>query len=288
MEKSLPRSCSHRTSRLRWLGAVGTALLLAFAPGVTARAQTPVTGTVTSTGGSPLRGVTVRVAGTETRTVTDANGRYAITAPAEGVLMFSLLGRRAIETRIGGRSSIDVTMEPVAFLDEVVVTAYTEQRRSDITGAVGSVNVEATQKQTTASVLKRLDAAVSGVTVSTSGAPGSRSTVRIRGVGSFQNNDPLYIVDGTPVQDTYINFLNPNDITSIQVLKDASAASIYGARASNGVIVIETTNRAATNAWLRRLPHHEHAGLRRGRSSQLRQRRRCLPCRGESAVRGSE
>ena len=89
-------------------------------------------------------------------------------------------------------------------------------------------------------MLKSLDAAVPGLTVQSSGAPGSRSTVRIRGISSFQNNDPLYIVDGTPVQDSYINFLNPNDIASIQVLKDASAASIYGSRASNGVIVIET------------------------------------------------
>jgi TonB-linked SusC/RagA family outer membrane protein len=214
-------------------------------PRATALAQAQVSGTVTSSSGSPLPGVTVRVAGTEIRTLTNASGRYTIAAPPEGVLMFSLLGRRAVEVRINGRTAVDVAMEPVAFLDEVVVTAYTEQRRSDITGAVGSVDVEAAQRQTTASVLKSLDATVSGVNVSTSGTPGGRSTVRIRGVSSFQNNDPLYIVDGTPVQESYINFLNPNDITSIQVLKDASAASIYGSRASNGVIVIETTNRAA-------------------------------------------
>jgi TonB-linked SusC/RagA family outer membrane protein len=217
-------------------------------PGVTALAQAQVTGTVVSTGGSPLRGVTVRVAGADTRTVTDVNGRYTIAAPAEGVLMFSLLGRRAIEERIAGRTTINVSMDPVAFLDEVVVTAYTEQRRSDITGAVASVDVAAAERQSSASILKRLDATTSGITVSTSGTPGGRSTVRIRGVTSFQNNDPLYIVDGTPVQDSYINFLNPNDITSIQILKDASAASIYGSRASNGVIVIETTNRAAIGA----------------------------------------
>src|SRR5688500_15288549 len=235
MERLLPLRCSVRPSRLRRLSAAGMALLLALVPSVAARAQAPVTGTVTATSGSPLRGVTVRVAGTETRTLTDANGRYSISAPAEGVLMFSLLGRRATEQRIAGRSTVDVIMEPVAFLDQVVVTAYTEQSRSAITGAVGSVDVQAVERQTTASVLKRLDAAVSGVNVSTSGSPGSRSTVRIRGVTSFQNNDPLYIVDGTPVQDSYVNFLNPNDITSIQVLKDASAASIYGARASNGV-----------------------------------------------------
>src|SRR5918992_615597 len=151
------------------------------------------------------------------------------------VLLLSLLGRRAIEERIAGRTTVDVRMDPVAFLDQVVVTAYTEQRRADITGAVGSVNVEAAQRQTTASVLQRLDAATSGVVVNSSGSPGSRSTVRIRGVSSFQNNDPLYVIDGTPVEDTYVNFLNPNDITSIQILKDASAASIYGSRASNGV-----------------------------------------------------
>src|SRR3712207_6275465 len=242
-----PNRSSSRRSSLDRLVAAGVgallALVLTLVPSAKAAAQSQVTGTVTSSGGSPLPGVTVRVAGTETRTVTDARGRYTISAPAEGVLMFSLLGRRAQEQRIQGRSTIDVTMEPVAFLDEVVDTAYTEQRRGDITGAVASVNVQAAERQTTASVLQRLDATTSGVTVNSSGSPGSRSTVRIRGVTSFQNNDPLYVIDGTPVEDSYVNFLNPNDITSIQILKDASAASIYGSRASNGVIVIETTNR---------------------------------------------
>jgi TonB-dependent starch-binding outer membrane protein SusC len=245
MEKMLADRRSFRNGCLHRLRAAGLALLLASLPSVTASGQTQIAGTVSSSGGTPLPGVTVRVAGSETRTVTDARGRYSISAPAEGVLMFSLLGRRAVEERIAGRTTVDIRMDPVAFLDEVVVTAYTEQRRADITGAVGSVNVDAAQRQTTASVLKRLDATTSGVTVSSSGTPGGRSTVRIRGVTSFQNNDPLYIVDGTPVQESYINFLNPNDITSIQVLKDASAASIYCSRASNGVIVIETTNRGA-------------------------------------------
>src|SRR5262249_58960003 len=89
-------------------------------------------------------------------------------------------------------------------------------------------------------VLQRLDGRVPGVTVENGGAPGSRSTVRIRGVTGFQNNDPLYIVDGTPVQESYMNFLNPDDIASMQVLKDGSSSSIYGSRASNGVIIIET------------------------------------------------
>src|SRR6185295_344084 len=128
-------------------------------------------------------------------------------------------------------------------LDPVIVTGYTTQRRADVTGAVSSVNVESATQQTSTSVLQRLDGRVPGVTVEAGGSPGARTTVRIRGISGFQNNDPLYIVDGTPVQDTYLNWLNPNEIGSIQVLKDASAASIYGSRASNGVIVIETTRK---------------------------------------------
>jgi len=222
--------------------AIGISFLLSLVLSGTALAQ-QVSGTVTSVTGGPLRGVAVRVQGTELRTVTDANGTYTITAPPDALLNFSLIGRRAVQIGVLNRATVNVALEPVAYLEEVTVTGYSEQRRADITGAVASVNVESASRQTTASVLQRLDATVPGITVNASGSPGSRSTVRIRGVGSFQNNDPLYIVDGTPVQDTYINFLNPNDITSIQVLKDASSASIYGSRASNGVIVIETTKR---------------------------------------------
>ena len=228
----------------RWLRAIVVSLLLGLTLSGTAFGQEiPVTGTVTSAGGSPLPGVTVRVQGTETRTVTSATGQYRISAPADAILIFARVGQRPVQASVAGRNTVDVTMAQIPYLEEVVVTAYTEQRRGDITGAVSSVNVESTQRQTGASVLQRLDAAVPGVTVVASGSPGSRSTVRIRGISSFQNNEPLYIVDGTPVQDSYINWLNPDDITSIQVLKDASAASIYGSRASNGVVVIETTKR---------------------------------------------
>jgi TonB-dependent starch-binding outer membrane protein SusC len=237
MEKMLPRKRSFL--------AVGVSLLLTLVlSGTALTQQIAVSGTVSSASGTPLRGVTVRVQGTEIRAFTNSNGRYAIAAPSDGVLNFTLLGQRAANQTIGGRTSIDVTMEPIAFLEEVVVTAYSEeQRRGEITGAVSGVNLDAVSRQTGASVLQRLDAAVPGVTVDASGSPGSRSTVRIRGVSSFQNNDPLYIVDGTPVNDSYINWLNPNDIASVQVLKDASSASIYGSRASNGVIIIETTKR---------------------------------------------
>jgi TonB-linked SusC/RagA family outer membrane protein len=244
MEKKESGRNSFRNGRLRVFAALGMSLLFALIFSASAFAQNlAVSGTVTSAGGTPLPGVTVRVQGTDVRTLTDASGRYRLSAPADAVLTFSLVGQRPVQTTVAGRNTVDITMAQVPYLEQVVVTAYTEQRRGDITGAVSSVNIENAQKQTGASVLQRLDAAVPGVTVVASGSPGARSTVRIRGISSFQNNDPIYIIDGTAVEESYLNFLNPNDITSIQVLKDASAASIYGSRASNGVILIETTKK---------------------------------------------
>ena len=244
MNLSGQQTFGSRTPRGLW--AMGMSLLLAMVLGGTAAAQQiVVTGAVTSSGGAPLPGVTVRVSGTDSRTVTNTNGRYTISALSNGTLNFTLIGKRAFQALIGGRTRIDVRMEALALLDEVVVTAYQEQRRGDITGAVSSINIESASRETGASILKRLDA-IPGISVATSGSPGSRSTVRIRGISSFQNNDPLYVVDGVPLQDSYINFINPNDITSVQVLKDASSASIYGSRASNGVILIETTKRGVS------------------------------------------
>lgn len=249
MQKTTSDRSSFRTRCLRGLRAAGVGLLLGSALSTPALAQEiTVSGTVTSEEGAPLPGVSVSVQGTDTRSITTPDGRYFLTAPPEGTLNFVLVGRRPVQVPIGGRTTIDVTMTRIAYLEQVVVTGYTEQRRADITGAVASVPIETLERQTSASVLQKLAAATPGVRVEASGSPGSRSTVRIRGISSFQNNDPLYIVDGTPVQDTYINWLNPADITSIQVLKDASAASIYGSRASNGVIVIETTRKGLLGA----------------------------------------
>jgi TonB-dependent starch-binding outer membrane protein SusC len=243
MEKRLPGK-QYLTSVTRAIRVLGLGLVIGFVASSAARGQTvSVTGKVTNASGQPLRGVSVHVSGSTSRVLTDANGRYTISAPSNGILDFTLLGQRGVQETIAGRSNIDVSMAPIAFLEEMVVTAYGQERRAEITGAVASAHVETIQKESNASVLKSLDVAVPGVTVATSGAPGSRSTVRIRGISSFQNNDPLYIVDGVPVQDSYINFLNPDDVTSVQVLKDASAASIYGSRASNGVIIIETTKK---------------------------------------------
>ncbi|HVH66799.1 MAG TPA: SusC/RagA family TonB-linked outer membrane protein [Gemmatimonadales bacterium] len=223
--------------------AIAVTGLLALGVGGTAWSQgQQVSGTVTSaTTGEKLWGVTVRVKGTQTQTATDRQGRYALVAAPDAMLSYALIGYRATERPVSGQGTVDVTMDQApTVLQEIVVTGYTTQRRQDITGAVSSVNLEDANRATTTSVLQRMEGQVAGVTVNNSGSPGSRSTVRIRGVGSFHNNDPLYIIDGTPVEDSYLNFLNPNDIAEIQVLKDASAASIYGSRASNGVIIIET------------------------------------------------
>jgi TonB-dependent starch-binding outer membrane protein SusC len=205
--------------------------------------QDTVRGTVTDAStGQPVAGATVQLVGTGVGTLTNAAGRYILVAPPDGVLSVGRIGYLAVQVPIGGRTTVDVSLDvSAAQLDELVVTGYMGQRRVDITGAVASVDLESAGRETSSSVLQRLHGNVPGVTVDVSGSPGSRSTVRIRGVSSFQNNNPLYIIDGTPVEDSgFANYLNPNDIESIQVLKDASAASIYGARANNGVVIIET------------------------------------------------
>src|SRR6266566_3919032 len=228
----------------RFLRAVGMTLALALLVWVPAFTQQPVevSGTVTSAvSGSPIQGVTVRVRGSSTNTTTDAQGKYAISAPPDAVLTFSLIGYRGTALSVNGRPTVNATLEQaIAVLPDVVVTGYQEQLRRDLPTAASPVDPASLERQSGASVLQRLDGRVAGVTVDNGGSPGSRTTVRVRGISSFQNNDPLYVIDGTPVQDTYLNFLNPNDIASMEVLKDASAASIYGSRANNGVILIET------------------------------------------------
>lgn len=206
-------------------------------------AQETVTGQVTdATTGETLPSVNVVVKGTTRGTATNVDGEYSLNVTSlQDTLLFSFIGYITREVPIEGRNTINVGLEPQAIIgEELVVTGYTAQRREDITSAVSSVDMESAERQISASVLQRLDGRVAGVTVESNGSPGSRSTVRIRGVSSFQNNDPLYIIDGTPVQGSYLNFLNPNDIAEMQVLKDAAAASIYGSRANNGVVIIET------------------------------------------------
>ena len=171
---------------IRAIAALGIGLLFTLTVSGTALAQgTQVSGTVTSITGERLPGVTVQVRGTTTTTTTDANGKYTITAPTDGVLLYALIGYKGAARTIASRPQIDVALESaVAVLEPVIVTGYTAQTRSSITGSVSSVNIESAQQQTSTSVLQRLDGRVPGVTVETGGAPGSRSTVRIRGITS--------------------------------------------------------------------------------------------------------
>ncbi len=161
-----------------------------------------ITGEVTdATSGEILPGVNVVVKGTTIGTATDQNGEYELNVPSlQDTLMFTFIGYTAQEVPINGRNSIDIALELATIAGEdVIVTGYSQQREEDITAAISSVDMESAKREMSASVLERLDGKVAGVTVQSSGSPGARNTVRIRGISSFQNNDPLYIIDGTPV-----------------------------------------------------------------------------------------
>jgi TonB-dependent starch-binding outer membrane protein SusC len=226
---------SKLTVRL-WL----TTCLLLFA--TIAFAQTTVTGKVTSgTDSQPVSGATVSVKGTRVATQTDENGSFSIAVPTgSSVLVITFIGFQTSEIALNGRTNIAVTLtEGSNSLNEVVVTGYSGQRRKDIVGAVATVKGEQLQAVQSGNPEQQLQGRVPGLTVITSGQPGTTSQVRIRGFGSFNGNNPLYIVDGVQVLGG-IDFLNANDIETTTVLKDASSASVYGARASAGVILITT------------------------------------------------
>ncbi|CAG4990088.1 TonB-dependent receptor P26 [Dyadobacter sp. CECT 9275] len=205
-----------------------------------ARVPTEIRGKVTSDQNEPLVGVNVIVKGTSIGTSTDTEGNYKINvADGQGVLTFSFIGYLSQEVSIGNQTEINVRLlADTKILNEVVVTAYSSQKKKDITGSVAVVNVAAITKQPTGLLSNLLQGQAAGVTVISSGQPGSEPQIRIRGINTFGNNTPLYVIDGVPTQNS--TNLNPNDIASIQVLKDAGAASIYGSRASNGVIIVTT------------------------------------------------
>lgn len=191
--------------------------------------------------GDPLPGVNILVQGTTQGTVTDIEGNYNMRVSSGATLVFSFIGYLAEEVAVEGRNTIDVILSPdIQSLQEVVVVGYGTQKKADLTGAVAVVDIEELNEQPTAQITNQLQGRVSGVTVLGSGQPGESPQVRIRGINTFGNNTPLYVVDGVPTQN--INDINPNDIASMQVLKDAASASIYGSRAANGVIIITTKN----------------------------------------------
>lgn len=202
-----------------------------------------VSGTVISADDQmPLPGVNVLLEGTDNGVVTDFDGNYTLqNVDPQGTLVFSYLGFQTLRVPVNNRNSIDVELDVNAEqLDNVVVTGYTSQKRADITGAVSVVDMDEVNKQPEPNPIRALQGRLAGVQITSDGSPsGSNTSVVIRGVGTLNNTDPLYVIDGVPTK-AGMHELNPNDIESMQVLKDASAASIYGSRASNGVIIITT------------------------------------------------
>lgn len=206
-------------------------------------AQSKISGSVSdASDGTTLPGVSILIKGTTQGTSTDINGKYLLDVPSEeSILVFSFIGYQTLELTVSGKSKIDVNLVPeVSMLNELVVVGYSTQKKKDLTGAVSVVDMKKIGNAPYANVVQAMQGKVSGVTITQDGQPGTgRTNIRIRGLNTFNNNAPLYVVDGIPTTED-INNLNPNDIESIQVLKDASSASIYGSRSAGGVIIVTT------------------------------------------------
>lgn len=200
-----------------------------------------VSGTVTDENGEPLPGATITVQGTSSGTVTDIAGNYVISVPEEATLVFSYIGYESKSVEIGSQTTINVILEEDASsLEEVVVIGYGTQKRSDVTGSVARMNTEKTQDLLNTNILQSLKGSVAGMTIGTPDRPGEEPSLRVRGTNSITaGNAPLIVVDGV-IYNGSLNNINPNDIETIDILKDASAAAVYGSRSANGVILLTT------------------------------------------------
>jgi TonB-linked SusC/RagA family outer membrane protein len=210
--------------------------------GISKPVDIQISGKVTDESGVGLPGVNVLIKGTATGTTTSSEGTYSLTAPdGNATLVFSYIGYATQEIAINNRTTINVSLVPdVQSLSEVVVVGYQTQKRSDIVGAVGVVDTDEIKKVQAGSVGELLQGRAAGVTVTSSGAPGQASAVKIRGTNSINGQDsPLYVIDGMFINGAFPDF-NPNDVESIQVLKDAAATALYGSRGMNGVVIITT------------------------------------------------
>ena len=231
MEKQKTFSAQGLTRRLMLSFFFLLASTLAFA-------QTEASGTIVDNTGEPIIGATVMEKGTSNGTVTDIDGNFRLKTASGSTLVISYIGFATQE--LPAQAGMQITMtDDTNELNEVVVTGYQVQRKADLTGAVSVVNVDELQKQNENNPMKALQGRVPGMNISADGNPSGAATVRIRGNGTLNDNDPLYIIDGVPTK-AGMHELNGNDIESIQVLKDAASASIYGSRAANGVIIITT------------------------------------------------
>lgn len=201
-----------------------------------------ITGKVTSSLGEPIPGVTIKVSGQNIGTVTDGNGAFSLSVPDTAVLIVSYIGYQTKEVPVNGQSVLNIILEPSSSgLSEVVVIGYGTQKKRDLTGSIAVIKGDDIAKMPSSNPIASLQGKVAGLTIVNSGQAGASPTVRIRGVNSTNNADPLYVVDG--ILQTNIDYLNPADIETIEVLKDPSSIAIYGLQGGNGVIII-TTKRA--------------------------------------------
>ena len=228
--------------RKKFYTYLSVVLMLMLSAGFVQAQDVQVSGTVLDETGVPLPGVSILLKGTTRGTTTDLDGKYSIAAPSSGVLVFSFIGYTNMEETVGSRTKIDITLNPdVANLEEVVVVGYGTQKKSQLTGAISSVGNKEIQELPITDARQALQGRAAGVDVVQPGSkPGSAPQVRIRGRRSFNaSNEPLYVIDGIPTVGG-LEDINPQDITSMEVLKDASATAIYGSRGSNGVVLITT------------------------------------------------
>lgn len=189
----------------------------------------------------PIIGASIQVKGTSIGTMSDLDGQFKITVKDKNAsLQVSYVGYKTVVQPLNGKTSITITLqESTQELDQVVVIGYGVQKKSDLTGAIASVDADEIAKLPATNVMHAIQGKAAGVEiVQNSGAPGASSTVRIRGMGTINNSDPLYVVDGIPMDN--IDYLSADDIESIEILKDASSAAIYGSRAANGVVLVVT------------------------------------------------
>ncbi|MBL3658171.1 SusC/RagA family TonB-linked outer membrane protein [Fulvivirga sediminis] len=226
------------TLRLRGRIVPGLIMLLIFIT-TFSYSQTQIKGRITDDAGSPLPGASVLVKGTSKGTVTDINGDYTLSASPSDVLIISFIGYQAKEVTVGSQTTLNVTLaDDTQQLSEVVVVGYGTQKRADVTGAIASVDAEEITSVPVATADQALQGRAPGVTVVNNGSPGTNPTIRIRGLSTVNNNTPLFVVDGIIVSG--IGDINPSDIESIQVLKDASTTAVYGSKGSNGVVIVTT------------------------------------------------
>lgn len=230
-----------KKSKLKGIWRISALLFFSCFLALTSFAQQKtLSGKVIGEDGAPIPGVTVVIKGTTSGTITDMDGKFSFLAPATAkTLSVSYIGMKSQEIEIGTQTTFNVTLiSDVIGVDEVVVVGYGTRMKEELTGSVSTVSNEQMKISTAPSVVSRMQGQVSGVTVTSANRPGGDATIRIRGVGTINNSDPLYVIDGVPAGPG--NNINPNDIESITVLKDASSAAIYGSRGANGVVIITT------------------------------------------------